>query len=167
MIKTPEKPPHHPGKQLTLNKIKFETCDSLKFLYDLACEFCKPKRSVVPNTRKPRKSFRATTNRNQCDQFWDERWTKANHATDGKIKKHIATRKELLINVEVTLEEIGYDRFFTRRKIPLPLCLPRQWLVDGRNRHRKCWDAVTCVNGTHGGVRTRWFARAHHRCCRK
>ena len=50
----PAEPPHHPGKQLTLNEIKFSSCESLKFPYDLACEFCKPKLCIHSNTRQPK-----------------------------------------------------------------------------------------------------------------
>ena len=115
----PAEPPHHPGKQLTLNEIKFSSCESLKFPYDLACEFCKPKLCIHSNTRQSKKTFRTTTDRNRCDQIWHERWTKGKDATEGKIKKHIATRNYLRISVEVSLEEISYDSLYlSRRKLP-------------------------------------------------
>ena len=114
----PEEPPHHPGKQLTLNEIKFATCETLEFPYDLCCVFCKPKRSILENTRKPRKTFRAKLGKNRCDQFWDERWVNYEKATTGQIKKHIETRNYLQINVETTLEEIGYENTHRRRKLP-------------------------------------------------
>ena len=113
----PEEPLYHPGKPLTLIEIKFKTCEILQIPYDLCCLFCKPKISAVENTRKPRKSFRAKLDRNRCDQFWDEKWTKASHTTEGKIKKHIETRNYLRISVETTLEEIGYEHH-RRRKLP-------------------------------------------------
>ena len=113
----PEEPLYHPGKPLTLIEIKFKTCEILQFLYDLCCLFCKPKISAVENTRKPRKSFRAKLDQNRCDQFWDEKWANNENATNGQIKHHIDTRKYLRINVEATLEEIGYEHH-RRRKIP-------------------------------------------------
>ena len=112
----PEEPPHHPGKQLTLNEIKFATCETLEFPYDLCCVFCKPKRSVIENSRKPRKNFRAKLEKNRCDQFWDEKWVNNNN-TSGQIKKHIDTRHYLQINVETTLEEIGFEHH-RRPKLP-------------------------------------------------
>ena len=117
----PEDPLHHPGKPPTLKEIEFATCDSLKFPYDLSCDYCKPKRSVVSNTRKPRKTFKTTTNRNRCEQFWDERWTSfGKNSSSAKIKKHIATRKYLRIDFEITLEEICCESTPRRGKTPPP-----------------------------------------------
>ena len=160
----PEEPPHHPGKQLTLNEIKFLTCESLDFPYDLSCFFCKPKISVIENTRRCRKTFRAKLEQNRCDQFWDEKWVK-NDNTSGQIKKHTETRNYLPINVETTLEEIGYESTPRRRKLhsgvsPAP---PGRWRFEVHGYRRKCWDVVTCVQYTRGGFRIHWFAYARHR----
>ena len=98
------------------------TCSKLNLPFDLACYHCKEKLDPLINRRvnKKQKTERQKSQRNKCQQLWDNYWVNLNNVTNGQLMKHRVQRSYLGILPDVDISYYCIYEENNKAESPLP-----------------------------------------------